>query len=294
MISTTWPGNWRIFLVVAATILSGAFSSVRAAQNVTLAWDADTSSTTLAGYLVYYGTASGNYSKTVDVGNSNSVSIQALADNTTYYFVVTEYDALGVESAYSNEVSFVTVGQSAPTVSLANTAGSINGPANVTLTASASVPNGTVAKVAFYANSTEVGETTTAPYSVVWNNAQPGSYELTAVAYNASGASTVSDAVALNIVQFGVTTLQRSRGGCQLGIAGVAGSTYNVYYSNDLVQWTLLETVLNQSGTVAVNDPTANAVGRRFYKLQVVSSDSTNSGTPTTRAVLRTTAPARR
>ncbi len=294
MLSTTWPTNWRIFLAVAATILSGAFSSLHADQNVTLAWDADTGSTGLAGYLVYYGTTSGNYSETIDVGNSNSVQIQALADNTTYYFVVTEYNALGVESAYSNEVSFVTGGQSVPTVSLANTAGSINGPANVTLSASASVPNGTVAKVAFYANSTEVGETTTAPYSVVWNNAQPGSYELTAVAYNANGASTVSDAVALNIVQFGVTTLQRSRGGCQLGIAGVAGSTYNVYYSNDLVQWTLLETILNQSGTVEVNDPTANSAHQRFYKLQVVSSDSSGNATPTTRAVLRTTAPARR
>jgi hypothetical protein len=50
----------------------------------------------LAGYLVYYGTQSGTYSSTLDVGNmtSHTISIsdqEALGN--TYYFAVTALDA---------------------------------------------------------------------------------------------------------------------------------------------------------------------------------------------------------
>jgi len=73
--------------------------------SVTLAWDAVTDPN-LAGYRVYYGTASGDYVRPgVSVGDHLSFTVTGLRTQTTYYFVVTAYNFLGNESAFSNEAS---------------------------------------------------------------------------------------------------------------------------------------------------------------------------------------------
>lgn len=76
---------------------------------VTLTWDPPTTNadgsplTDLAGYKVHYGTATGAYTKTVDVHNVTTHRVEDLAPG-TYYFAVTAYDLSGNESDYSNEV----------------------------------------------------------------------------------------------------------------------------------------------------------------------------------------------
>lgn len=76
----------------------------------TLSWDAPTTNadgsalTDLAGYKIYYGTSSRNYTQEVVVGNTNTYTL-TLADGATYYFTVIAYDTLGNESEYSNEVN---------------------------------------------------------------------------------------------------------------------------------------------------------------------------------------------
>ena len=56
------------------------------------------------GYKLYYGTSSGVYDTSVDVGDVIQYTVTGLA-NGTYYFVTTYYDGNGLESGYSNEVS---------------------------------------------------------------------------------------------------------------------------------------------------------------------------------------------
>lgn len=58
----------------------------------------------LEGYKLYYGTSSGVYTISVDVGNVASSLVTGLTSGTTYYFVVTAYDTIGNESGYSTEV----------------------------------------------------------------------------------------------------------------------------------------------------------------------------------------------
>ncbi len=69
-----------------------------------LTWSPVTS-TNLAGYKVYVGTASGRYGTPLNVGNVSSYVLSNLTAGTTYYFVVTSYNSSGGESAPSNEVS---------------------------------------------------------------------------------------------------------------------------------------------------------------------------------------------
>ena len=72
-----------------------------------LAWDA-VIVPNLSGYRVYFGTAPGTYLQPVgqgiSVGNVTTYTVIGLASGTRYYFAVTDFDTLGQESSYSNEV----------------------------------------------------------------------------------------------------------------------------------------------------------------------------------------------
>lgn len=89
----------------ALVLLFGTASRTLAFQNVTLGWD-PSPDVSVAGYRLYYGTASGVYAATNDVGGATSGTAVGLTEGTTYFFVVTAYDALGLESVPSNEVTF--------------------------------------------------------------------------------------------------------------------------------------------------------------------------------------------
>jgi hypothetical protein len=81
-----------------------------------------------------------------------------------------------------------------PTVSLtAPASGAVfTAPASITLSATASDTDGTIARVDFYAGATLLGTDTSSPYGLPWTIAVGGSYSLTAVARDNSGATTVS------------------------------------------------------------------------------------------------------
>lgn len=79
------------------------------ASSVILKWNAPTTNldgsvlTDLAGYMIYYGKSSYNYSYKVDVGNSTEALINNLSEG-NWCFAVTAYDLSGNESNSSNEV----------------------------------------------------------------------------------------------------------------------------------------------------------------------------------------------
>jgi hypothetical protein len=94
---------------------------------VTLAWDPNTGSDT-AGYKLYYGNASENYSQVIDVANTTLYTVNNLTNGNTYYFAVTAYDTSGYESAHSNELSKTIVQQYTLTASKSGTGtGTITG-----------------------------------------------------------------------------------------------------------------------------------------------------------------------
>jgi len=103
-LSSTLLGGMLVF-----GLLNGpgqALAAVPSGGSVGLAWDSSASSG-VAGYRVYMGTRSGSYTSSVQAGNSTTSTISGLAMGTKYYFAVKAYNASGVESAFSNEISFV-------------------------------------------------------------------------------------------------------------------------------------------------------------------------------------------
>lgn len=78
--------------------------SSSSATTATLSW-APSTSTNLAGYKVYMGTASGVYSSSLTIGNVTTYTVSNLQLGNTYYFSVAAYSTSGIDSSPSNEVS---------------------------------------------------------------------------------------------------------------------------------------------------------------------------------------------
>jgi len=91
-----------ISLLIACTLC--LIPLITYAAQVTLAWDPPNAP--VAGYNIYYGTTSGAYQYSADVGNYTSCNISGLNVGATYYFAVTAYDFENNESDFSDEFAY--------------------------------------------------------------------------------------------------------------------------------------------------------------------------------------------
>ncbi len=81
----------------------------------------------------------------------------------------------------------------------------------MTLSASASDSDGTIAKVEFYNGTTLLGTDTAAPYTYTWSSVAAGTYTLKAIAYDNSGASTSSATSTITVSTVGDNAADRRR-----------------------------------------------------------------------------------
>ena len=122
------------------------------------------------------------------------------ASGTVYKFTAVATDNLGATGS-SSEVS-VSVGavNQAPKVSLASSPASQGVPGPLTLTATATDADGTIAKVAFYNGATKLGEKTAAPFTWPFTTTATGTiYKFTAIATDDKGLSTTSTEIAVTV-----------------------------------------------------------------------------------------------
>ncbi|OYW76022.1 MAG: hypothetical protein B7Z37_10790 [Verrucomicrobia bacterium 12-59-8] len=96
-------------------------------------------------------------------------------------------------------VSVTNTDNVAPTAAITSPTGGVVYAGNITLTADATDTDGTVSKLEFFNGATKLGETTTAPYSLLWSSVAVGSYTLTAKSTDNDGAVTTSAAVSINV-----------------------------------------------------------------------------------------------
>lgn len=73
-------------------------------DKVTLTWDPSPS--LVAGYSIYYGVQTGVYTNRLFCGPVTAATVPGLVQGVTYYFVATATDMQGLESDFSNEVSY--------------------------------------------------------------------------------------------------------------------------------------------------------------------------------------------
>lgn len=113
----------KTFIWITLIGLILALPLVAYAGEATISWQAPTTDsdgselTDLAGYKLYYGTTTGDYTQSVDVGSMTTYTVTGLTDGETYYFAATSYDTSGNESGYSNEASKFLADSTAPVIS---------------------------------------------------------------------------------------------------------------------------------------------------------------------------------
>ena len=96
-------GIW--FCALLHTPVQGLSVTAPVSYSVTLAWNRSPDSNVI-GYRVYYGPASGIYTNAIDVGNVTTNTVPGLTGGVTCFFAVTAYNAIGLESDFSTEISY--------------------------------------------------------------------------------------------------------------------------------------------------------------------------------------------
>ena len=168
----------------------------------------------------------------------SSASLLGQSDN--LHFTTASYRILGVRYADMMLSLLPAVAANVPpTVSLtAPSITSFNAPANITITAIAADADGSVASVKFYNGTTLLTTVTASPYTYTWSNVATGTYNITAVATDNSGATTTS--TVKSIIVTGTTlpppptsTVIGKCKGKYLGniIPGSVPSTYTTYWN---------------------------------------------------------------
>ena len=184
------------------------------------------------------------------------------------------YEELQIEG---EDVARTTHPQGKATVAPAPADGtSFTAPADITLTATANDPDGSVAKVEFYAGTTtKLGEDATAPYSFLWANVPVGDYTLTAVAVDDRGLRTTSAGITVHVTTAGpgdpVTLLISLNGaGVEIRFDTTPGRTYFLETTASLgaPTWTVTGQVAGDGQPALLTD-TPPASGARFYRVRV-------------------------
>ena len=111
LIMTTLLLTINLFLMGCGEVVSveGIDTGGGGANSLMLSWIAPTTNedgttlTDLAGFKLYYGTRSGQYSQVINVGDYTTAEIGDLGSG-TYYLAITAYDTYGNESSFSNEI----------------------------------------------------------------------------------------------------------------------------------------------------------------------------------------------
>ncbi|MCA1561334.1 MAG: fibronectin type III domain-containing protein [Acidobacteria bacterium] len=101
----------RLLSTFVSLLIIG-FAARAEASSMTIAWDPNTEPD-VAGYVVAYGVAPGQYDASVDVGPTTMWTLGNAVDGRTYYFTVYAYNGAGLTSDPSEEVS----GTAGPVVS---------------------------------------------------------------------------------------------------------------------------------------------------------------------------------
>ena len=102
-------GTWYTKTIPVTLVISPATSTPSpsmpspSTSSATLTWNAVTGAT-VSGYKVYVGEVPSQYTRTINVGNVTSSTVNSLTVGRMYYFAVTAYNSAG-EGPRSNEVS---------------------------------------------------------------------------------------------------------------------------------------------------------------------------------------------
>jgi hypothetical protein len=237
--------------------------------SLTLAWN-PVPDPNIDGYNLYYGVGSRVYTNVVQVGNTDQVTITGLVPRVTYFLAVTTRLITGLESAYSDEISF----NLATTPPALQTSLLTSGQLNLAAAAPAGHTYDVLATQDFALWLT-IG-TVTVDDSGVFNFNDPDSsqfpcrfYQLHEVTYTAPGSLPV------------VNSITPSDTGVVLQITGQVGHTYEILTTPDFQVWGVVGAItVGFGGSGVATVPASPAFPFSFCQLRETDYASAQNITP--------------
>ena len=237
-----------------------AFSASLPTQySLTLGWN-PSPSPGVVGCRLYYGTASGEYTDIVEIGNETTVTVSGLAVGITYFFAITAVDGDGDESDFSDEISYQQALPVAPAVQMqiqpvadGQFMLTVTGPAGRTYDIEATED---------FASWTVIGTgTLDETGSLDFTDSDAASFPKRF--YRAH--DPLSGVPKIPVPQL---QIQAAAGGqFMLTLTGPVGHTYDIEATEDFVNWTVIGTVtLDASSSGDFTDIDAASYPQRFYR----------------------------
>lgn len=259
------------FLIISASPGWGS------AASVSLNWNPN-SEPDIAGYRLYYGTASGSYDQIIEAGNVTSITAPELTSGVTYFFAVTAFNVDGLESLPSDEVSYTPLANQPPQVTLSVVGGQTirEAPASFTLAALPGDTDGAIDRVEFYRDGILLGQAAASPYEIPLADLAAGVYQFTARAFDNAGDSADSTPVEVIVATRATPGAGPAIGAFRKTAEGLTAFTlygdeshhrYRVLVSDDLIHWAELRKIEDPAGPVDVIDPESSSVSSRFYRI---------------------------
>ena len=222
-----------------------------------LVWN-ETRDPNVVGYNVYFGTASHQYTNSVQAGPDLVATITGLAQGTTYYFAVTSTDSAGVESDFSQELTYTTL-LFEPTAQVVAVLMPENYPLYWYVKPDTNVLGYDVyygASSGDYTNSIQTGPNLVA---TITNLVEGTTYYFALAPYDNTGVEGVlSDerSYTVPVLDLTIQGTVLPNGLDAFEITGTAGKTYEVDGSPDGQDWTALGTgTIGPDGTLVILEP---------------------------------------
>ena len=137
-------------------------------------------------------------SSAVKSGETVTVSYTKPTTNPLQASTGKEAASISAQAVKNNTISPVNTAPSVAITSPGNNS-TFTTPTNITITASASDTDGTIALVEFYNGTTLLGSDAASPYSFTWSNVPEGTFSMTATATDNNGSKTISPAISVTV-----------------------------------------------------------------------------------------------
>ncbi len=167
-----------------------------------------------------------------------------------------------------------TVALTAPTDGMTFTA-----PADIPISATASDPDGSIAKVEFFQGATKLGEALAAPYQLTWTTVPAGSYALTARATDNRGAMATSAVVTITVNPPTTTTALLTVARAGTGSGTVTSADGGITCGSTCAHTYNLNDVVTLTATPAADSTFAGWSGAGCGDTVTMSSDRTCTAT---------------
>lgn len=166
--------------------------------------------------------------------------------------------------------------QAPPTVQITTptNGASFTAPADITLRAVASDPDGVIVRTELYSGDRMVGDAATNQVSVTLRCLPPGTYSFAAKATDDSGNTSVTDPVIVEVKAFLLTDPaplpdRRNFQQFQFNVRGMVGRYYCVYCSTDLVNWDFIDWAYVTKDPAVLSYPVSAAKRARFFLIEL-------------------------